>query len=33
MKDVATFIGWWALTIALWGAFGFMVGAEIALAL
>lgn len=33
MKDVATVIGWWALTIALWGAFGFMVGAMIAQAL
>ena len=33
MKDIMTRIGWWALTIALWGAFGFTVGAMIAQAL
>lgn len=33
MKDVATYIGWWALTIAVWGAVGLMMGAMIAQAL
>lgn len=33
MKDIMTYIGWWALLICAYAALGFMVGASIAQAL